>query len=188
MKESEKIDIVLRGLYELRGLGKNASPCDFLPELTFEDEIRISRWLLDQGLAKGDITTDGCHLKIISDGVMYCEEDSQSHPGSPVLAFTFVQNIDSPGSKIQVGVHGQVIYSNTDEILRHIAELKTQITTQETINENMFSEVGSYLDEIAMKVKERKPVPDFFWKWLGRMDDLTSIASKLESLHRMIES
>src|SRR5688500_17450982 len=84
MKESEKIDIVLRGMYEFRGTGHNVAPGDFVPNMTLEDEIRIARWLLDQGLVKGNITNDGCHLKITVDGVMYCEEESLSQPDASV--------------------------------------------------------------------------------------------------------
>ncbi len=186
MKETKKLDIILRGLYEYRGSDSNIAPHYFLNDLTLQDEIRLARWLLDEGLVKGTITQDGARLKITSDGVIYCEDDSVSHPGSPVIAITYVQNFDSPGSTIQVGVIGQLMYPNILDIQQQINGLRSQLAAESDFTQTMVSEIGECLDEIASKVEDRKPVPEFYWKWLGRIADGTSLVGGAELLRQSI--
>ena len=185
MKEAEILDIILRGLYEFRSTGSYVAPSYFIPELTFEDEKRMGRWFEDSGYAKMLLTQDGCRLKITSEGIMYCEDDSSSHPGTSITALTYIVNNNSPGSTIQVGIHGQVLYPNISDIQRQIDEIRTQLGTLTGISTNMVSEIGECLDEIAAKVEDRKPVPEFFWKWLGRVADGTSIAGAAELLRQV---
>lgn len=188
MKETEKLDIILRGLYEYRGKGCWMTPRDFIPDLTFEDQYRIARWLDDHGYVISAMTQDSCMLKISTDGMMYCEGDSMSHPGSPITLITYVQTINSPGSTIQVGIQGQVLYPNITEIQSQIDAIRKEIEGLYGINTNMVSEIGHCLDEIAVKVEDRKPVPGFIWDWLGRIDTITSLADKVASLHSLIKS
>ncbi len=188
MKEAEKLDIILRGLYEFRSTGTHVAPSYFIPELTFEDEKRIGRWFEDSGYAKMLITQDGCRLKITSEGILYCEDDSSSHPGTSITAFTYIVNNNSPNSTIQVGIVGQIQYTNIEEIQRQINEVRNQLGALTGISTNIVSEIGECLDEIEAKVEDRKPVPEFFWKWLGRVADGTSLAGAAELLRQIITS
>ncbi len=188
MKESEKLDIILRGLYEYRSSDYYNTPHYFLPDLTMQDEIRLARWLLNEEMVQGTITQDGARLSITSIGVMYCEGNSMSHPGSPVTLITYVQNINSPGSTMQVGIQGQVLYPNITEVQKQIDEIRTQLGALTGISTSIVSEIGECLDEIAAKVEDRKPVPEFFWKWLGRAADGTSLAGAAELLRQIITS
>lgn len=188
MKETEKLDIILRGLYELRSTDLYVSPSYFLPDLTREDEIRLGNWLRENNYVKMMMTQDLFELHIITEGVMYCEGDSMSHPGSPITLITYVQTINSPGSTIQVGIQGQVLYPNITEIQSQIDGIRKEIEGLYGINTNMVSEIGHCLDEIAVKVEDRKPVPGFIWDWLGRIDTITSLADKIASLHSLIKS
>lgn len=187
MKEFEKIDITLRGLYEFRGTNTFCSPNKFIPNLSSIDAMRIAAWLRNKGFVKSP-NDSGYKMRLTSDGVMYCEGNSMSQPGSPVTAITFVQNISSPGSTIQVGIQGQVLYPNITEIQSQIDAIRKEIEGLYGINTNMVSEIGQCLDEIVAKVEDRKPVPGFIWDWLGRIDTITSLADKVASLHSLIKS
>lgn len=187
MTEKQKIDIILRGLYEFKGTKTFCSPTKFLPELSSDDSMRIAAWLRNNGFVNSP-GNSGFMMRLTSDGVMYCEDDSQSSPGNSVMAITYVQNINSPGSTIQVGIQGQVLYPNITEIQSQIDAIRKEIDVLSGINTNMVSEIGQCLDEIAAKVEDRKPVPGFIWDWLSRIETITSLADKVASLHSLIKS
>lgn len=188
MTEKERIDIILRGLYEFRGTGKQVSPSTFLPDLTSDDERRITRWLESNGFVRANYISGGRTLvKLESEGVFYCEEDSQSQPGTPVTAITFATIIDSPGTSIIVGIQGQTIYQNSAEVLQEIENLRSEIRASDEVYKSMFLKIGEFLDEIEIRIKSRKPIPSFYWDWISRIDSISSIAEKIQGLIKLIE-
>lgn len=187
MTEKQKIDIILRGLYEFKGTKTFCAPTMFLPDLSSNDSMRIAAWLRNNGFVNSP-GNSGFMMRLTSDGIMYCEDDSQSSPGSSVMAITYVQNINSPGSTIQVGIQGQVLYPNITEIQGQIDAIRKEIEGLHGISNNMVSEIGQCLDEIAAKVDDRRPVPGFVWDWLSRIDTITSLADKVQILRKFIDS
>lgn len=187
MKETEKIDIVLRGMYEFRETGDNVAPSDFIPELSLEGERRISQWLLDCGLATGSFSNDGGHLRITTEGIFYCEEDSFSQPGSSVFSITNVYNDNSPGTTIQIVIQGQVIYENAKAAIDEIRAVKSELESMKGVNNEMVSLIGECLDDLESKIDQRKSVPGYLWEWLSRFDNVTSLASKIVSVRKLIE-
>ncbi|HZV69820.1 MAG TPA: hypothetical protein VFG10_09755 [Saprospiraceae bacterium] len=187
MTEKECIDVILRGLYEFRGTGKQKSPSTFLPDLSSDDERRISHWLEGKGYVKANYISGGrTLLKLETEGVFYCEEDSQSQPGTAVTAITFATILDSPGSSIIVGIQGQTIHQNSAEALQEIENLRNEIRVSAEVYESMFSMIGEFLDEIEIRIKSRKPIPSFYWDWMSRIDSISSIAEKIQGLIKLL--
>lgn len=187
MKESERIDVVLRGLYEYKESGSWVSPREFIPRLKLEDEFRIANWLINNGYASGTKTQDSAYMKITSDGIFYCEDDSQSRPGKSVISVTYIQNTNSPGAIINVGIVGQVNYQNESSILDAISDLKISLHEFSEMNLVTAPLIAQFLDELYEKVENSKQVPGFFWNWLENLDTGSSLLEKLEIVRKMID-
>ncbi len=182
MKEKEKIDIVLRGLYEYRNTKFFVYPKTILPSLTATEDGRISSFLHDGGLAIRP-GNGGYRLKITAKGVMYCEGDSQTFPGEPVITIT--QVINSPGATV-ITMKGQVVYPNSENIMREIESIKHDLHAMQNLSETMIPLLDEFLDDIHSRIEDRKKIPLLSWEWLNRSDTTVSIAERLKNLHDLI--
>lgn len=90
MKQSEKLDLILRELYKTKNDGTPYSISDIFRNLnipldsTFE-LLSIAELLKDDGFIKSFTMLTDCDALLTSRGIKYCEENSYSNPGHSIL-------------------------------------------------------------------------------------------------------
>jgi hypothetical protein len=133
MKQSEKLDIILRGLYERR----DGRQWDDAQEILKEKGIEVSDMELDR--LKERLTSDRlvedlgavghALLKITSRGVEYCEEDSYSYRGRSLLSID--QSVNISGSEhinvIANSTNSSIQTGDTEALSKALASLQTEI-------------------------------------------------------------
>ena len=187
MKESEKRDIVLRGLYELRNTNIKSSPTRFLPDLSEEESRRIVEGLDNKGLVTViPISNRRYLMKINSDGVDYCEEDSFSRQGTPIVLFTNIVVSDSSNIVIQIGDQSQINFNKTEEILNHILNIRQEMPKLE-MSQSQAHIIIEKLGELESLIITKQNPPAGFWEWLGRIDSASSLGTMLITLFRMTQ-
>lgn len=102
MKQREKLDLILKRLYELRNDVHTHTLEDITKELDIfeskEDVQRLADRLEGDNYIKVSGSREGLAVKIKSHGIEYSEEDSYSRPGEPVLSLAFHFHPSSAGA------------------------------------------------------------------------------------------
>jgi hypothetical protein len=188
LTEREKRDIILRGLYENRHSGKMGHATQFLPELNKEEEGRITSWLEAQGyVIRIPLSQRRYGLKIQSDGVEFCEEDSNSRPGSPILMITNIITSNSPGAIIKVALVENQVSSNESELINLITSIKEEAQSNSMYTAAGIHAIGQCLDEILDKHRKSESIPAFYWDTLSKADTALSLMEKIEIFRTLID-
>ncbi len=187
MKESEKRDIILRGLYELRNTKEKASPTRFLPDLSEEESRRIVEGLNNKGLVTViPISNRRYLMKINSAGVDYCEEDSFSRQGIPIVSFTNIVVSDSSNIVIQIGDQSEINFNRTEEVLSQILDIRQEVPKSE-VSQSQAEMIIEKLGELESLIYSKQKPPAGFWGWLSRVDSSTSMGQMAIALFRMLQ-
>lgn len=129
MKQSEKLDLLLKGLYELKNKGKYYS----LEYISQQQNIPIDSFMELHGLAhrlKDDnlINTIFSHNDISAElntyGIEYCEEDSYSYKGNAIILNTYNIKIENSSDTTIVSQSENVkIETKNEEIKSELVEV-----------------------------------------------------------------
>jgi hypothetical protein len=120
-------------------------------------------------------------MKINSAGVNYCEEDSFSRNGIPLISFTNVIASDSSSIFIQIGDQSKINFSRSPEIINHIYNIRQEIPNS-GLNENLSVLIIEKIDQLETLINSNKNPPVGFWEWLSRIDTTTSLGQLVVAL------
>lgn len=147
MKQSEKLDIVLRELYNRRDDMHYHDAREILVEKGIDvsdmEIMRIGDRLTSDGLVENIHAVGHAILYIKSRGVEYCEENSYSSIGRSLLTMDYSINITnasgvnvishSPNASIDVGA--------SDELIASLIQLRSAIEVDQGITEDQRKEL-----------------------------------------------
>ena len=183
MKQSEKLDLILRELYKHKNDGKYYSigyicqslniPLDSSLELN-----KLAHRLKDDGFIKTIFQRNDCSAELTSYGIEYCEEDSYSYSGHSVITNNYsISIVNSPNSNIVNQSSNVTISQNVSEVHRAIDNIRETVATDATIDKEKATDIIECLNEIQESLKDNKK-PKFAIKSLI---DLTGGISSIAS-------
>jgi hypothetical protein len=191
MKQTEKLDLILKKLYECKFDGKNHSIQEILKAagiIVNRDEVyELGKYLDSRGLIEMTSTKESITAEITSDGVEYCEEDSFSLSGHSIVTNNYnIKIANSPGANI-VNLSSNVTITNQiTEISNILEKFKKTIDEDVTVSEGTKNDIKECLLEIDNNLKAGQ-VPKFgIRKLIELAGDISSIASFVISLIQLI--
>lgn len=191
MKQSEKLDIILRYLYERKDDNKEYSIADVLTSSGIEtnptEVSRLAEHLeKDKYVKLNNLSSKLKKAKITSKGITYAEGDSYSHKGNNIINHYNVVN--SPQTNIVVNSNqvtiDQTQYESATEIIKQIRET---ISKDESVAVAVRTEILECLTEIEGGL-ENKKTPKFAIKsLLGMGSDIASISGFVLNLAQLFQ-
>lgn len=188
MKQSEKLDLILRELYKHKNDGTYYSigviceniniPLDSNIEL-----MNLARRLENDDFIKPLYTLNNCSAELTSYGIEYCEENSYSYSGSSVTTNSYsISIVNSPNSNIINESQNISIKQNISEVNKAIEKIREAITKEESIEKDKATEILGCLNEIQESIKMNLK-PSFAIKTLLSItENISSISSWLAVL------
>lgn len=189
MKQSEKLDLILRYLYDRRDDNKEYSIYQILEDSGIETNVtevlRISKKLEEDGLIYlHNLSNKLRKAKITSKGVEYCEGDSYSNQGQSVTNnYHIAHNNESTViiNSSQVSIN----QSDTHKALDIINKIRSTVE-QENVKLDQRREIYECLTEIEESVKRQKS-PRFAVKGLiSLISDISSVVGLGLSLAQLL--
>jgi hypothetical protein len=183
MKQSEKLDAILKYLYERRDTRIEYSISSILEELgiaTNDAEMaRLANQLRTDGhIELNNLSAKLKKAKITSKGIMYSEGDSYTHKGQTVTHNNYnivnspQANIVAQSTKVTIN---QTQYDKATEIIK---EMREAIGEDKTIDLTQKEEILECLAEIEAGVAAKRE-PKFAFK------SLLSIGSNVASISKL---
>lgn len=191
MKQTEKLDLILKKLYEFGFDGKYHSIVEILSDsgvqATRGEVYALIERLDSEGLVKMTSTKDTIYADITSYGVQYCEDDSFTHRGIALINNNYDIKIEnSPGANIVNQSTNVSITNQINEIRNILEKLKQTIDEDMTVSESMKTDIKDCLLEIENNLKAGQ-VPKFgIRKFIELVGDISSIASFVISLIQLL--
>lgn len=189
MKQSEKLDIILRYLYERRDSRGEYNIADILSESKVEtNQAETSRlaFLLSESkyIELNNLSATLKKARITAKGIAYCEEDSFSHKGQSVVNNYNINN--SSNANIVVNSSQVDINQTTqDKAKKIINKIRDAVGNDQSVKLEVRKEILECLTEIEAGVENNK-APKFAIKsLLGMGSDIASISSLLVSLAKL---
>ena len=192
MTQDEKMDLVLKYLYQQRGSSKWHPIETILEELgvdSGEDDVeRIAEGLLNAGLVTDAKSRFGFLLKINSTGVGYCEKSVFSHSykgGSNIniIGDVHQSNIMAGGGDISHVKQQLSPVNEADDLIRRIRE-----TLPEVEDEEIRELIEEGLSDVEDNIKKGKEIKKYQWKALIQHSaDLTTISTWIIQLVQLFD-
>lgn len=191
MKQSEKLDVILRYLYERRNDRREFSIAEILKESNVQaDENEIGRLAnqlrVDKLIELNVLSQKLKKAKITSKGITYCEEDSHVKKGESIVNNYHIVN--SPQANIVV--HSSQVTINQEQhekASQIINEIKAAISKDESVEIAMRTEILECLTEIEAGIANQK-APKFAIKsLLGMGSDIASISGLALNLAQLFQ-
>jgi hypothetical protein len=188
MKQSEKLDLILRELYKYKNDGKYYSigwicqslgiPLDSVLELN-----KLAHRLEDDGYIKTMFSHNDCSAELTTYGIEYCEEDSYSYSGHSIITNNYsISIVNSPNSNIVNQSSNVSISQNISEVNKAIENIRETVGTDTSIDKEKAAEIIECLNEIQESLKNNQK-PKFAIKSLINIaGGISSIASWVTTL------
>ena len=192
MKQSEKLDLILRELYKYKNRGKYLSigyicqsleiPLDSILELR-----SLSKRLETDGYIKTIFTRDDCNADLTSYGIEYCEETSYSYSGHSVITNNYsISIVNSPNSNIVNQSSNVEIFQNSEDINQIIEKIRETITVDDAISSETASNILDCLNEIQECVKNQIKPKSAIKSLIDISGSISSIASWATTLGQLL--
>lgn len=171
MKQSEKLDVILRYLYERRNNRVEYSIATILEEsgiaVDYIELARLANQLRTDRLIELNVLSEKLKkARITSKGITYCEEGSYSNKGKGQTVVNNYHIIDSPQANIVVGSSQVTINQEQhDKAENIINEIRKTISHDQTVDLLMKKEILECLTEIESGIANKK-APKFAIKSL----------------------
>jgi hypothetical protein len=188
MKQSEKLDLILRELYKYKNDGKYYSIgwiCETLniPIDSFLELNKLAHRLNDDGYINTMFRDNDCSAELTSYGIEYCEENSYSYSGHSIITNNYsISIVNSPNSNI-VNQSSNVSISQTiSEASQAVEKIRDTVALATTIDKNKAAEILECLNEIQDNLRNNQK-PKFAIKSLIDLaGGISSISSWVTTL------
>lgn len=193
MKQSEKLDIILKELYEKRDERKPVLINELVKsaglEVSQQELIRLCRKLKeDHYIALQEVSNTRMMGRITAEGISYCEEDSYSQKGQSVLNVTHNYTITgSPQANIVINSSQVTINQSQEQDASGIIEEIRQVMERDgAIDFALKEEIAECLDEIKLSIDAGKQ-PKFSMRQLLTMgSEIASIGGLVVNLAQVL--
>lgn len=175
MKQSEKLDLILRTLYQYRHDGRYysiESICE-TQHITVEprNEVRmLAHRLKDDGNIKVMFTKSHTSAILTSYGIEYCEEDSYAYKGHSIITNTYNLTIsNSPNANIISNSSSvNIAINNYSDIKTKIEELKRAVNRAPEIDVKKKEEIIDCIEEVENNIDAGKK-PNYSFNSLAHL-------------------
>lgn len=162
MKQSEKLDLILKALYNWKNDGKYYSigwicethniPLDSVLELN-----KLAHRLKDDGYINTMFTHNDCKAELTTHGIEYCEEDSYSYSGHSIINNNYsISIVNSPNSNIVSQSPNVTITQNFSQAKEAVEKIRETVATDDSIDKEQASEILDCLNEIQENLQNNK--------------------------------
>ena len=186
MKQTEKLDLILKALYEKPG---NAGEIIQLLnekgiDVSLDDAYKLGRRLDDAGYVKFVATRDSAWVDIKSEGIEFVEGDSFTLRGQSVITNNYSIS-NSPNANL-ISHSSQVsITQNVDSIKQTIDQIKEEIDRVNLIDPKKRQELTECLQEVEVGISAGK-APKYAFKALTELAaDFASVGSLVLQLGQL---
>lgn len=192
MKQSEKLDIILRYLYDRKDDAKEYSIAEILSgsgvETNPTEVARLAEHLdKDKYISLNNLSSTLKKARITSKGITYCENDSYSNRGHNIVNNYNI--VDSPNANIVVNSNqvtiNQTQYEKATEIIH---EIRKEISKDESVAMEQRAEILECLTEIESGIESRKTPKFAIRSLLGMGSDIASISGFIINLAQLFQS
>jgi len=196
VKQSEKLDLILKGLYELKHDGKYYSLTWLLQndgiETNFDELFSLGKKLEADGLIKFNGRHDDVMACITAVGIEYVEEDSYSFKGKSITTNNYNITIQGHGNVVGLGNIENNIIANTikftDVDLKEAFEkltaiIKNSIEVSEEQKEEYLEHILFLSQEAIKPSEERAPKSTIKTILKSCQEILTAVAHSAEVWH-----
>ncbi len=187
MKQSEKLDIVLRFLYDK----KFTSHYNLIEILEAHDVIvghqeafALAKLLSNKGLVNFIPNKDNVSVAITSNGVAYIEGDSFSHPGQSALSINIS---DSTNINVVQGSTDVRIHQSTSRQFNLIEQIERALQHDATLKQEDREEIVDLLETIKLELGGGKKPRWSISRLLGVSDSIASISGFVLQLSNSIQ-
>ncbi|MHA8061420.1 hypothetical protein PQG22_09105 [Aquirufa beregesia] len=183
MKQSEKLDLILRELYNYKNDGRYYSigwicetlniPVDSIYELS-----NLTRRLNDDGYINPSFSYDEYSAQLNSYGIEYCEENSYTYSGHSIITNNYsISIVNSPNSNI-VNQSSNISISQTiNDASQTVEKIRDLVALDTTIDKKKATEILDCLNEIQDNLNNNR-IPKFAIKSLIELaSDISTISS-----------
>lgn len=183
MKQSEKLDLILRELYNHKNDGSCYSIGEICRTLNIPldsvSEIRLlANRLETDGFIKAVITCGDSSAELTSYGIEYCEENSYSYSEHSIITNNYsISIVNSPNSNIVNQSSNVSITQNISEVNQAIEKIRETIAIDKTINVTKATEILECLNEIQECLKKNNKPKFAIKSLLDIAGGISSIAS-----------
>lgn len=186
MKQSEKLDLILRELYKYKNDNRFYSIEDIFHTLntpldSLYETINLGERLKDAGFINAVFTNEGCVAKLTSYGIEYCEENSYTFTGHSVITNNY-SIFNSPNANIVSQSSSVTITQNVSNINESIEKIRETVMTDTTIDRNKATEILDCLNEIQEAIKNNQKPKFAIKSLLDIAGGISSIASWITTI------
>lgn len=194
MKQSEKLDLLLRGYYEKRNTYLYYFPEQILKEFNIPfSDIREATSLgkrlhSDKFLTARSISNMRIWGRISSEGIDYCEGDSYTNKGFAIITndYSTVINNSQGVSVVNSSENFTVNISNLIDIEKRITDLVELIKNSEIPSEVEKNNMLECIDEIKTSLQNDKKPKYAFQALLGMTNNFAGIGSLAIEIGKLI--
>jgi hypothetical protein len=191
MKQTEKLDLILKSLYNFKFDGRYYSIPQILSEIGIDinqfELLSLCKRLESDGLIKLIAGLNDIKGTITTYGVQYCEGDSYTYEGSAIINNNYHISIEnSPGANIinqsqNVNINTQI--NNISELIDKI--LKT-IEKDDSIDLSKKKDINECAAEVKNNLKTGQ-IPKFgIRNLISLIGDISSVSSLILTLSQMV--
>lgn len=189
MKQIEKLDLILKSLYELRfeGFYSLQEICqDKQLPIEIHSELRmLAKRLESDHFINANYTFDDCLAQITSYGIEYCEEDSYTYKGKSIITNNYNLTItNSPNANIvSNSTDVKIIINNHGEIKNKINQIRDEVSH---LSHEAKEDLLECLEEIETCIDAGKK-PKFSFKQLLEIgSNISGIGTLILELSQLI--
>lgn len=183
MKQSEKLDLILKELYKYKNDGGYYSIgwlCESL-NIPLDSNLELNKLahrLKKDGYINAIFTHNDCSAELSTYGIEYCEEDSYSYSGSSIITNDYsISIVNSPNSNIVSQSNNVTIIQDISEMNKTVEKIKDLVAIDQTIDKKKAYEILDCLNEIQESLKNNKKP-----KWaIKSLFDMTSNIASISS-------
>ncbi len=171
LDEVEKLDMILRYLYDRRNEDKEYEIREILQDLeihtSVKEAFRLANRLAEVGVADITRMQAGHFLQISSPGIEYCQKRSFTQPNRSIIS---MQNFSGNFFNSQLMTAGDSVNNSSqqmganDEVANLIQRIR-EVLRQEA-EEEQRQDLEEYLQDVEKKVHNREKVPKLQWNAL----------------------
>ncbi|HPC99155.1 MAG TPA: hypothetical protein P5257_10490 [Bacteroidales bacterium] len=190
MKQTEKLDILLRCLYKFKYDGKYHSIQTILSEegieVNREEAYSLCKRLYSEGMIEMVSTKEDVSAEITSYGIEYCEGDSYTYSGSAIINNNYQITVtNSPGANIVNQSSNIKINSQINNISELIDKILQTIENDDSIDLKKKMDINECAAEVKNNLKNGQ-IPKFgIRNLISLIGDISSVSSLIMTLIKM---
>ena len=193
MKQSEKLDLILKTLYNYRQDGRYFSIEEICKSQNIPVEPKIElrmivKRLEQDGYIRAIYTNSDISAVLTSHGIEYCEEDSYANKGHSIITNNYNLTItNSPNANIVSSSDNvTILINNYSNIKNKISEIRDTIKRDTTISQNRIQDIIDCIDEVETAIDSGKKPKFSFSSLVELTSNIAGIGSLVIELGELI--